>query len=142
MKSRGASIRPALLPDLVSDGDDELSSDVSFFQITDGLGDLGERVSPVDDRCELAGLYELGEDGQILVVLAREERAQILPHERGHQARPEQAGDYPQPPSAAFASYDDERSPRSQGVPQARQRRAPGDVEDHVVALLSVGEVL
>jgi hypothetical protein len=37
-----------------SHGDDDFSSGVSFFQITHGLGDLGERVRPVDDRGDLA----------------------------------------------------------------------------------------
>src|SRR3712207_6404111 len=38
-----------------SHGDDDFSSSVSLLQIPDGLGGLGERVRPVDDRCELAG---------------------------------------------------------------------------------------
>ncbi|MDN5697228.1 MAG: hypothetical protein L0G70_04540, partial [Rubrobacter sp.] len=43
------------------------------------------------------------------MVLTGEERAQILPYERRQQARPEQASDYPQPPSAAFAADEDDR---------------------------------
>jgi hypothetical protein len=38
-----------------SHGDDDFSSSVSFFQMPDGLGDLAQRVRPVDDRCDLAG---------------------------------------------------------------------------------------
>ncbi len=45
-----------------SHGDDDSSLSVSFFEIPDGLGGLGERVSPVDDRCELPGFDELLED--------------------------------------------------------------------------------
>jgi hypothetical protein len=45
-----------------SHGDDNFSSSVSFFQITDGLGDLAQRVRPVDDRCDLAGFDELPQD--------------------------------------------------------------------------------
>src|SRR5918997_107036 len=52
-----------------SHGDDDLSSSVSSFQIPDGLGDLGEWVRPVDDRCDLAGFDELLEDDHVLVVL-------------------------------------------------------------------------
>ena len=52
-----------------SDGDDELSSGVPLLQLPDGLGDLAQRVGPVNDRRELAGLDELPQDHQ--VVLAR-----------------------------------------------------------------------
>ena len=45
-----------------SDGDEDFSSGVSPFQIPDGLGDLRERVRPVDHRCDLPGFYELLED--------------------------------------------------------------------------------
>jgi hypothetical protein len=122
--------------------DDDLSSSVSLFEIPDGLGNLGERVGPVDDRCDLPGFDELGEDDQVLVVLRGHERAQLLAHEREQQVRPEQAADYPQPSSAAFASDDDERPLRREGAPQTRQRRVPTDVEDQVVQLIALGEVL
>src|SRR5215217_1429370 len=45
-----------------SHGDDDLSSGVSFFQVPDGIGDLGERVGPVDDRCDLPRFDEVLED--------------------------------------------------------------------------------
>src|SRR5919112_1661872 len=45
-----------------SDGDEDFSFSVSSFQIPHGLRDLGERVRPVDDRCDLPGFYELLED--------------------------------------------------------------------------------
>ena len=38
--------------EFASHADDDFSSGVSFFQIPDGLGYLGERVRPVDDRRE------------------------------------------------------------------------------------------
>ena len=46
----------------VSHGDDDFSLSVSFFEITDGLGGLGERVHSVDDWCDLPGFDELLED--------------------------------------------------------------------------------
>ena len=58
------------------------SSGVSFFQIPHGLGDFGERVSPVDYRGELPGFDELPQDDHVLVVLLVDERAQLLAHER------------------------------------------------------------
>src|SRR5215211_6211699 len=37
---------------IASHGDDDFSLSVSLFQITDGVGDLAQRVSSVDDRCD------------------------------------------------------------------------------------------
>ena len=45
-----------------SDGDEDFSSSVSSFQIPHGFGDLGERVRPVYDRCDLPGFDEFFED--------------------------------------------------------------------------------
>src|SRR5918996_1031964 len=45
-----------------SDADEDFSFSVSSFQIPDGFGDLGERVSAVDDGCDLPGFDELLED--------------------------------------------------------------------------------
>ena len=45
-----------------SHGDDHFSSGVSLFEITDGLGDLAQRVDPVYDRGDLPGFDELLED--------------------------------------------------------------------------------
>jgi hypothetical protein len=50
-----------------SDGDDDFPLSVSFFQIPDGLWNLGERVLSVDDRCELAEFNELLDNDQVLV---------------------------------------------------------------------------
>ena len=93
-----------------SHGDDDFSSGVSLFEITDGLGDLAQRVRPVDDRCDLAGFDEVLESDQVLVVLRRDERAQLLAHERGQHERPDLAIGASEPPSSPFASGDDESS--------------------------------
>ena len=45
-----------------SHADDNFTLSVSLLQIPDGLWDLGERKSPVDERCELAGFDEFLED--------------------------------------------------------------------------------
>jgi hypothetical protein len=42
-----------------SHGDDELPSSMSSLEIPDSLGDLAQRVGPVDDWGHLAGLDEL-----------------------------------------------------------------------------------
>src|SRR5918995_1757273 len=104
---RGWVIRLSGFP---SHGDDGFSSGVSFFQISDGLGDLGERVRPVDDRCELAGFDKLLEYDHILVVLLRDERDQLLAHDPGQQESADLAICASEPPSFTFASGDDEGS--------------------------------
>ena len=64
--SRSTATRVFSVVDLgfgfASHGDDGFSSGVFFFQIPHGLGDLSERVGPVDDRCDLPGFDELLED--------------------------------------------------------------------------------
>jgi hypothetical protein len=65
-----------------SHGDDDFSLSVSLLQVPDGLGDLAQRVRPVDDRCDLAGFDELLKEDQVLVVLRGDECAQLLAHER------------------------------------------------------------
>src|SRR5215208_1000188 len=125
-----------------SHGDDDFSSSVSFFQIPDGLGDLAQRVSPVDDRCNLAGFDELLEDEQILVVPLVNECAQLLAHERGQHERADLAIGASEPPSSPFASNDDESSPGAEGAPEAYQRGVPADVQDQIVALITLSEVL
>jgi hypothetical protein len=64
------------------DGDHDLSSGVSLFQMTDGLGDLTERIRRVDDRRDLAALDQVLEHDQVLALRLRDERAQLLAHER------------------------------------------------------------
>ena len=41
-------------------GEDNLSPCVSLLEMADGLGGLGQRVSPVDHRCDLPGFGEFG----------------------------------------------------------------------------------
>ena len=104
---------------LVSHGDDDLSSSVSFFQIPDGFGDLAQWVGPVDDRCDLPRFYELLEDEHVLVVLIIDERNKLLAHEWGQHHRPELAISASELPSSPFAADDDEGSLESEGTPQA-----------------------
>ena len=103
-----------------SHGDDDFSSGVSLFEITDGFGHLAQRVRPVDDRCDLAGFDEVLESDQVLVVLCGDERAKLLAHERGQHERAELAIGASEPPSARFASDDDEGPLGA----RARRRRA------------------
>src|SRR5260370_32817753 len=76
------------MPSARSEGDDDLSPGVPLLQVADGLGDLAQRVRPVDDRCDLSGFDELGEDDQVLVVLLADERRQLLPRRSRENSRP------------------------------------------------------
>ena len=47
------------------------SPGVPLFQIPDRRRDLPQLVTPVDDRCQLSGLHELTQNGQVLLVQLR-----------------------------------------------------------------------
>jgi hypothetical protein len=64
-----------------SHGDDDLSASVACFELPDGLGDLGQRVGSVDDRCELAGLDEFPQGLQVFLPRLGGQHPQPLAHE-------------------------------------------------------------
>src|SRR5215207_721648 len=74
---------------IASHGDDDFSLSVSLFQITDGVGDLAQRVSSVDDRCDLSGFEELLQDGhRVTLACLRVNRLQCLVHLRSCKMLP------------------------------------------------------
>src|SRR3954454_4968313 len=62
-------------------GDDDLAADVSFLQVAQARGGVGQRVGPVDDRCELPGLDELGDGEQVFPRPGVRERSEPLSDE-------------------------------------------------------------
>jgi len=62
--------------------DHDLPSSVTCFQVPHRLAGLTQRVGPVDDRREVAGLDEVFHDLQVLPAPCRKERAQPLAHQR------------------------------------------------------------
>src|SRR4029453_14040885 len=74
-----------------------------------------ERGGKVRDRRALAGLDELLERHQLLAVRLRDERAQLLAHERRQHLRPELAVDASDPPPAPLDSHEDESSAGGEG---------------------------
>src|SRR6266516_6704116 len=93
-----------------SHGDDDLASGVTFLDVPDGRRGLAQRVRPVDGGCDLSGLDEIPEDPQVHGVLRRNERAQLLAHQRGEQGRTELAVAAAKPASTGLAPDDDEPS--------------------------------
>jgi len=57
------------------------SSGVTFIQIPEGFRGLAQRVRSVDARCDLAGLNELIQNNQVLIVRNRNIRASLLAHD-------------------------------------------------------------
>ena len=62
---RARSARRLTVDPRASHGDDELASGPSFLEVANGLGNLGQRVGPVDHRGELPRFDELGEGDQV-----------------------------------------------------------------------------
>src|SRR5450755_1278093 len=72
-----------------SEVDDDFAAGVAIPHVLDGRGGLAQRVGPVDDRPDLAGLDEPGEREQVRRVLRADQRGQRLAGERGEEQRPE-----------------------------------------------------
>src|SRR5439155_23481909 len=86
--------------------DDYLALSTSHLEVPNRVGDCRQREGLSDEGCELAGLYELFEDEQVLVVLLADERAEFLAL-GPRQHRRELTADA-EPISPTFASDDDE----------------------------------
>jgi hypothetical protein len=74
--------RPAVDVDVALDGHYDLAASVAFVQIPKGLGNLGQRIRPVDDGRDLARLDEPRQHDQVLGVRLADERSHPLAHER------------------------------------------------------------
>lgn len=73
-----------------------------LFQIPEGVSDLAQRVRPVDDRRDLAGLDEFSQEVQILLAGLRRERPQFGAHERRQQERSDPTISASQPTLARY----------------------------------------
>jgi hypothetical protein len=86
------AIEAADLLALVAGQDVEQGAD-GVFQ---ALGRAGQRVGPVEDRCELPGLDEPGEDEQLLALLFVRDQPEPLPDETVDHDRPQDGSDGPE----------------------------------------------
>jgi hypothetical protein len=69
---------------------------VSLLHAAQALGRAGQRVRPVQDRCELAGLDETGEGKQVLPLLFVRDQPEPLPDQAVDHDRPQDASDGPE----------------------------------------------
>src|SRR5207244_6551585 len=125
-----------------SDRDGHLPSDVPGFEVPDGLGNIRQRVGPVDDRSHLAGFDELAQTLHVAVTLLRSEHGEPLADERGEHHRSDLPAEASSPPAPLLSTHDDEGSLRSERTPKPREPTVATKVETQVVARVAVGEVL
>src|SRR5215472_8286947 len=99
LASRGRVSRPALRSwrgrPCRSHGDDDLPLGVACFEVADGLGDLAQRVGPVDDRRDLRLSQQPAEKHQVVFAVASQEWHHFLAHERRGYEHLEQARQRP-----------------------------------------------
>src|SRR5207245_9633606 len=84
----------------VSDTDDNRSSRMAFSDMSERLGGITQRVSCVDDRCDLAGFDELLQDEQVRSVGKFDGRTQLPALEHRHCGRLEDGTDGAEPTAA------------------------------------------
>ena len=83
-------------PPVVRHGDDDLAACVPLLHAAEALGLAGQRVCPVEDRCELPGLDEPGEGEQLLPLLFVRDQPEPLSDETVDHDRPQDASDGPE----------------------------------------------
>src|SRR3954469_2680823 len=127
---------------VVLHSDDDFSSSVSFFEISDGLRGLTQRVNPVDDWCYLVRLDQLFQDDQVVRVDFRYEEDHGLAHEPGRRKHLEQIRQRPNPATARSRSNRDESPLGGHDAPGLRQRTIPRTIENQVVSLGAPGEIV
>jgi hypothetical protein len=99
-----------------------------------------ERVlSSPDRRPAAVGLDELGEHEQVGRVLRAHDRGQPLRDEPRQHRCPQGAVESSEPPAAGLAADDDQRPAAGKDAAKLPERAVPADVDDHVVAVCSVG---
>src|SRR5215212_3283109 len=101
--SRSARAHVISSRSLPGHGDDDLSTNVSVFEIADRLRRLAQRIRPVDHRREGAGLDELLEEPQVLFVWVHREASHLLAHERRQHERFDEAFHGSDPTTVRFS---------------------------------------
>src|SRR5215211_1607413 len=127
---------------VASHRDDELALGVSFPEVPESVGDLGQLVAPVDDRCHLPGLEQLSQEGKVRPVELRDEEDDLPAASNCRQAQLDDVAEGPEETAALRRSDDDEGRLRLEHPPALPPRSAPRDVEQQVVAPVAPGEVL
>src|SRR5215469_13827158 len=125
-------------------GDNDLPPRVALFLVSDSGRDVSEGVAPVDDRGYLAALDELGQRGQVVLVLggpAGIGHDHSLGYQWCQRERPEHASGGLEPPACGPA-HGDEGPVGFQRPHRSPSPVAAGDVQQQVVTLALASEVL
>src|SRR5258708_20910805 len=120
--------------------DDDLASSVSFFQIPNGLGNLAQPVTPVDDGRYLSGLYELAQDRHVLFVHFRHEHDEFLAHEARQHEDFERKSQHAA--GITRSSGRHANATRSQDASVFAQGMRREEIENQIVTLRSLLEIL
>ena len=115
---------------------------MALAHVPKGVGDLAERVLPVDDGSELPVLEQPAQDSQIRLVELRDEEGGLPAPTQRRQAHPNDVAERPEPAIGHRAADEDDGRLRLEHALELRPRAAAGDVEDEVVAPIAPGEVL
>src|SRR5215204_2332011 len=126
----------------VRDGEHDFAARVALLEVAYGLVGLAQRISPVDDGRELAGLYQVFEHHKVLMALLGHEAKQLLLREARANRGEYLALKAAEPAVSAFAADDDESASRLECPAQLRQGPPSRRVEDQVELARAVSEVL
>jgi len=89
-------------------GDYYFSPSVALFPISDRLGEFAQAITAVDRRRDSAGLHEIAQDGQVLIVGARDERDGLAgAHEHRQHQRFEQTVQRSEPAAVGGSDHDE-----------------------------------
>src|SRR5947209_4822221 len=70
---------------------DDFPASVSLFQVTKRLRDITQLVSPVDNRRQLSGMHEIGQDHHVFFIKLRDIGDEFLANKARTQIRVELA---------------------------------------------------
>src|SRR6478752_8120155 len=124
---------PGPAPGGGSDGNRDLSLDLSRFELPHGRRYLVQWVGPVDAGGHGSGGEVLGEYLAVGGPFLGGQAGQPLPDERGQEHGPQLAVDTAGEVALAFAADDDGGSGGSECSAESGERGVAGDVDDQVV---------
>src|SRR5438477_12042177 len=121
--------------------DDYFSSSVTLFEVPDGLGDLGQRVGPVDHRLHFSGLHQVPQQREVVFPDVRYEKEKFLAAEWRAEKRFDWIRHRPDPATAVWSSPSDQdrNAVWDECAPQFREGMVSHRVVNDVVSLSAPG---